>query len=187
MKLRIWSIFCALALCLSLLTVGALADEPTDNWADVVTSQPGGYTVDESGNVSISSAEGLAWLANQSQNDNYYRKTVTLTADIDLSAHNWAPIGPSSNDFRGTFDGQNHTITGLTIDGCSTYAGMFANIYDGAVRNVRLAECSITRTSTYTAGICGYNSSGTIENCHVLSGSIHGRQQAGGICGGRRL
>lgn len=149
--------------------------------------QPGGYTVDESGNVSISSAEGLAWLANQSQNDNYYRKTVTLTADIDQSAHNWAPIGPSSNDFRGTFDGQNHTITGLTIDGCSTYAGMFANIYDGAVRNVRLAECSITRTSTYTAGICGYNSSGTIENCHVLSGSIHGRQQAGGICGGRRL
>lgn len=155
MKLRIWSIFCALALCLSLLTVGALADEPTDNWEDVVTEQPEGYTVDESDNFTISSAEGLAWLAKQSQNDNFSGKTVTLTADIDLSAYNWTPIGPSSNDFGGTFDGQNHTITGLTIVRGTDYAGLFANIYGGTVKNVQLAECRITRTSTYTAGICG--------------------------------
>lgn len=183
MKQRILNLLCALALCLSLLPATALADDPTDNWEDVVTSQPEGYTVDASGNVTISSAEGLAWLSKQSRDNNFSGVTVTLTEDIDLSAHYWTPIGPSSKDFRGTFDGQNHTITGLTIVRGTTNAGLFAYIYGGAVKNVRLVDCSITCTSTYTAGICGYNSSGTIENCHVLSGSIHGSQYTGGICG----
>ena len=183
MKKRILSLLAALALCLSLLPTVALADEPTGNWTDNLTSQPNGYTVDDSGNVSISSAEGLAWLAKQSQEDTFSGKTVTLTADINLSDHNWTPIGPNSSSFSGTFDGQNHTITGLTIDGCSTYAGLFANIYGGTVENVQLAACSITSTSTYTAGICGLNSYSTIENCHILSGSIHGSQYTGGICG----
>ena len=62
MKRRILSIFCVLALCLTLLPVTALADEPTGNWTDNLTEQPSGYTVDGSGNVTISSAEGLAWL-----------------------------------------------------------------------------------------------------------------------------
>ncbi len=183
MKQRILSLFCALALCLSLLPATALADEPTDNWEDVVTSQPEGYTVDTSGNVTISSAEGLAWLSKQSQTDNFSGKTVTLTEDIDLSGHNWTPIGPYSKDFRGTFDGQNHTITGLTIVRGTDYAGLFTKINGGTVKNVRLAECSITRTSVYTAGICGLISSGTIENCHILSGSISKGQYTGGICG----
>lgn len=128
-------------MCLSLLPAAALAAEPEGNWSDMVSAKPAGYTVDDSGNVSISSSEGLAWLAvlvNKYSQD-FSGKTVTLTEDIDLSAHYWTPIGTSSNDFRGTFDGENHTITGLTIVSGTTYAGLFGYIYGGTVKNVWLA------------------------------------------------
>ena len=48
---------------------------------------------------------------------NYPDKTVRLTADIDMSAHKW--ITPSDGKFgvyfSGVFDGNGHTISGLTV------------------------------------------------------------------------
>ena len=49
---------------------------------------------------------------------NFAGKTIRLTADIDLSAHYWQTIGryggnSSTQYFRGTFDGQGHTISGV--------------------------------------------------------------------------
>lgn len=42
---------------------------------------------------------------------NFGGKTVKLTADIDLGNEPWSPIGQgTSYCFRGTFDGQGHTI-----------------------------------------------------------------------------
>lgn len=57
----------------------------------------------------------------------YESLTVKLTADIDLSSvldknYGWKPIGLKITNgpvFKGTFDGQNHTISGLIINGDS--------------------------------------------------------------------
>lgn len=57
----------------------------------------------------------------------YEGLTVKLTADIDLSSvldknYGWKPIGLKITNgpvFKGTFDGQNHTISGLIINGDS--------------------------------------------------------------------
>lgn len=57
----------------------------------------------------------------------YESLTLKLTADIDLSSvldknYGWKPIGLKITNgpmFKGTFDGQNHTISGLIINGDS--------------------------------------------------------------------
>ena len=72
----------------------------------------------EGGTITIATAEDLKELAVQCTLDSWSQgKTVVLTDDINLSGSGFTPI-PT---FGGTFDGQGHTISGLTItgSGCS--------------------------------------------------------------------
>ena len=193
MKLRILSIFCVLALCLTLLPVTALADEPTGNWTDNLTEQPSGYTVDGSGNVTISSAEGLAWLAvlvngldGHSATD-FSGKTVKLEANIDLSGHNWTPIG-GSKYFKGTFDGGNHTISNLTIDTDTNYVGLFGATSGATLKNVTLDNPQVQNSAAETSNtgaLVGYMvGNGTVEYCAVTNGSVSSDgQYVGGLIG----
>ena len=103
------------------------------------------------------------------------------------SGDGWNPIGAdNSNPFYGTFDGNGHTISGLTCDvssSTSPYAGLFG--YNcGSIVNVGLTNDSFTGISflTYVGGIVGYNGeNGFVNNCYNL-GSINGTS-AGGIAG----
>lgn len=98
----------------------------------------------------------------------------TLTDNIDLTGKEWTPIGIDFyNQYIGTFDGKNHTITGLTVTGSDRYAGLFGNIgVEGTVKNVVLEGVQITsdNSSCFVGGVVGL-SYGTVENCSV-SGSV---------------
>lgn len=65
----------------------------------MVTEQPEGYVVDESGNIHIYTAEALAWLSVLSNGlhgnevEDFEGVTITLEKDIDLSGAKWSPIG----------------------------------------------------------------------------------------------
>ena len=78
-----------------------------------------GYVEDENGNVTISTAEGLFYFAKKvNAGNNFAGKTVTLANNIDLNNEKWTPIGiygTQATWFKGTFDGQNHAVTGLKI------------------------------------------------------------------------
>ena len=137
-------------------------------WTDVVTEQPEGYQEDANGNVYISSAEGLSWLAskvnglNGEQPHTFMDTTVYLMADIDLSTYRWNSIGhyfPSKiykNErryFNGTFEGNNHVISNLNIADTTGYLGLFGFIYldtryqqtrKTIIRNVRLDGGSVS-------------------------------------------
>ena len=85
---------------------------------------------------------------------------------------NFTAIGGYNNKpFKGTFDGQNHTISGIRIsktgqansDKCQGLFGIVDN--GGTVRNVVLADTRI-KGYTGTGGIVGTNY-GTIEDCRV--------------------
>ena len=108
----------------------------------------------------------------------------TLAADITLTEP-WTPVGTDyQNPYTGTFDGNNHTIRGLTVTGSNEYAGLFGYIgKDGTVKNVKLEDVQITSDNHYAnvGGVAG-NSWGTIENCSV-SGSVSGTTFAGGVVG----
>ena len=82
--------------------------------------------------------------------------------------------------FDGTFDGQGHNITDLTIDGRSNLNGLFARIgTEGTVKNVSLIDADIDG-SLHVGGLTGANE-GMIKNSHV-SGSIFGCD-VGGLVG----
>ena len=82
-----------------------------------------------------------------------------LDADLDLSSiSNFLPLGSTAADsnavpspFTGTLDGAGHTIGGLTQKSESRFLGLFGVIgSSGSVRNLTLANCSIT--SSYAGG-----------------------------------
>ena len=98
-------------------------------------------------------------------------------------AFSWIPIGSATTPFSGTFEGNNHTISGMLRDthasgGC---IGFFETCCSAVIRNLRLENfylrgygCgAVTSTAT---GAC------LIENCHV-SGVIATRGSSGGIIG----
>ena len=143
-----------------------------------------GYIIEDDGSYTVTSADGLmniAKLVNGGKTD----INITLTADIDLTGKDWAPIGTSfSNKYTGTFDGGGHTIKGLTVTTNDQFVGLFGSIGNaGTVKNVMMEDVQITSnpSSGFAGGVAGF-SDGTIENCSV-SGSVSGTVYVGGVVG----
>ena len=153
---------------------------------NITLNKDKGYTVSEDGKTyTVYTADGLMAWNDAAQND--LSLNCTLTADITLTGE-WTPIGTAlDNSYTGTFDGGNHTISGLTVTGSDEYAGLFRYIGSGGtVKNVKLEDVQIESDNQYAnvGGVAGY-SYGNIENCSV-SGSVSGSGMngfAGGVVG----
>ena len=78
-------------------------------WIDMVSSCPEGYVEDAKGNVTISSPEGLAWLAKNGFNNR--ADTIFIESDLNMEAYGWTPIG--NYEFRGIVEGNNHLISNV--------------------------------------------------------------------------
>ena len=105
---------------------------------------------------------------------------VELGADIDLAGVAWTPAGTSEAPFMGTFDGNNHKISNLTVAGVD-YAALFAYTAEGAtIKNLTLEDVVINSTK-HAAGIVCIAAAGlTLENI-VVSGQINAPAYAGGL------
>ena len=79
--------------------------------------------------------------------------SAVLTTNIDLTGADWTPIGNASTIYTGTFDGQNHTISGMTIENAESYSGLFGNV-TGTVRDFTVTG-SITITGDETVSRVG--------------------------------
>ena len=137
----------------------------------------------------ISSVEGLVALRDKvNKGANYEGKTITLTQDLDLSSvcgetlGSWTPIGNETNKYKGTFNGNGHTISNIYVNSTLENQGLFgctdtsAYIYD-----VRVSG-NITSTKKRTGGLIGINY-GKIEKCinyTKVTGSV---SKTGGIAG----
>ena len=98
----------------------------------------------------------------------------------------WTPIsGDTSNvdiSYNGTFDGQNHTISGLYYNNSNTqWVGLFGKMGLGTIRNLGVIN-SYFNGSVEVGSICGYSHYSTIENCYSTS-TVNGSNYVGGICG----
>lgn len=134
-------------------------------WDGTATSQPAGYVATSPGEVEITSAPELAWLAQQ--NNAFEGYTFKLTADIDLNHHEWKPIGTPSRNFKGTFDGQHHTVSNLKCTTTSE-AGLFGYLYGATVKDITVSgSVSFAATSKkgYLGGIAGQVTKSTITGC----------------------
>lgn len=130
--------------------------------------------------ISIQTAEDLKALAKNCTLDTWSQgKTVVLQADIDISGTGFTAI-PS---FGGTFEGNGHTISGLSLSDGVSYQGLFRYIQEsGTVQNLHVTGTVLAvGEQTYLGGIAGSNA-GTIIDCS-FSGDISGEEQVGGIAG----
>ena len=78
----------------------------------------------------------------------------------------WTPIGTKDLAYIGTFDGNDHTISGLYFnDDNISYVGLFGYNSTGTIKNVGVID-SYMRGKQYVSGICGYfNGAGKITSC----------------------
>ena len=73
----------------------------------------------------------------------YAGKTVMLGADIDLANMEWTPIGTGAG-FFGTFDGNGKTISNLKVTGNKSTVGLFANTYNGEIKNLTVENATVS-------------------------------------------
>ena len=138
----------------------------------------------------ITNADQLRWFAAQVNDNSKSTICAQLTDDIDLESKEWTPIGKNySYAYKGTFDGQKHTVSGLFISGsASQNCGLFGYVEKGTVKDLTV-QGTITLTgsggSSYGAGgIVGQLSGteGSVQNCRS-DATITGGQNVGGIVG----
>lgn len=135
----------------------------------------------------IENAEQLAYLAQQVNNGtDYKREHFRLVSDLDLRGNEWTPIGTEGNLFWGGFDGDGHTITGMTITGKeNSYVGLF-----GECRNFTAASSYIKSVTVKGANISGKSFVGAIagaganiSDCYSIENTIYASRCVGGVCG----
>lgn len=138
----------------------------------------------------------------------YLQKNLNLTGivwtPIGSSMYDHMSDSPDTKMFEGTFDGSYHTITGLSSDnyialeedissGEHSY-GLFGYGYGASVKNLNLANVNIHCSGAAgadgagVAALIGYyvpkdDYASTIDNVHVLSGTVQATNNMGGIIG----
>ena len=163
-------------------------------WTEVVVDRPSTFpeVTSETQTIEIGTPEDLAWFISEVNGRCGYLETNTvashpklnavLTADIDMSAHNWVPIGagykveldPSTGKTRyvvtengqkvkltyeGTFDGNGHVITGLKNN-----ASKYYKLIEGNEKNVVVFPGMFSTVS------------GTVKNVFVLDADFRGKR-----------
>lgn len=141
-----------------------------------------GLTTETDGVYHIKRGEELlafAKMVNDGSNT-FEGKKVVLDNDIDISTQEWTPIGERKTGgikFKGTFDGQNKTIT-LKITNCTDYGALFEAIEGATVQNVTVAG---TVSGASVAGVVGQAGAGSkIINC-TNKASVTGSSKAAGV------
>lgn len=144
----------------------------------------------------ITTAAQLAGLSELSAAGTTFEgKIVKLGADIDLGGKNFEPI----NYFAGTFDGDGHTISNLSISTnliatlSERYIGLFREVNNGTVKNLTMDnaqlipywdapwehyQCEMGIVASKTYGTC------TFENIKVMNSSaMTYNNTVGGVVG----
>ena len=155
-----------------------------DVWTEIVTSKPTGYD-----NMNIDTPEELAWFISEVNGRIHYNGNTNnvasntslngrLTADIDMSAHNWVPIGAgyqcnANNEYildangkkiklayQGEFDGNGHVITGLKNNADKWY---------------KVAEGQDNEVVVYPGMFSNVGANGKVHDVFILDADFRGK------------
>ena len=182
------------------------ADVIGETWTEVVTDMPD--TFDPAANpIPLNTPEDLAWFISWVNGRHGYEDNpnvdphpnanAILMADVDMSAHNWLPIGVNDPEdgtiisYIGTFDGNGHVITGLKnnaskkyLDGHATYVfpGMFNKVgNNGVVKNVFVLDSDFRGQQRKSGNKDLFVHHGIIADTLLQGGTIFNCEAAGRI------
>ena len=188
MKMRL-ALLALAALVWIAVPVSARAEgETVDTWDGTAIADgfaAGDGTQDDP--FQIETAAQLAHFAKTvNEGEAYLYKYIVLTADIDLANKEWTPIGNHSNPFKGNFNGDNHTVTGMQISGELDRVGLFGECtkhnVNSAIKNITVKD-SVICGINFVGAIVGYAEEINIENCRSIGNTINGKTDVDGICG----
>lgn len=139
------------------------------------------FAVAPSGNgttvpFSIDSLQNLYWIS-----EDYHRWGYKFVQGSDIDATptsgwcggaGWNPVGDELIKFTGSYNGQNHSITGLFIyRDTSNNVGLFGFAANADISNLNLLFCEITGYNN-TGGLLGNSYATNVENASCSDGNI---------------
>ncbi len=133
----------------------------------------------------ITTAEQLAGFAELVNGGNDFSgKTFKLGADITLNdvtdlskwaetapKNTWTAIGTEGKPFKGIFNGDGHTVSGIYIRSGENYQSLFSRIVDAEIINLGVTD-SYINGNNHTAGVVAYSDSSTVKNVCVTNSYI---------------
>lgn len=143
--------------------------------------------------VEIASVEDLLALANATAPE-ALAKNYRLTCDLDLSGVTFSGIGTADAPFTGVFDGQNHTISNMTITASDRdNVGFFGVIKGATIKNLKLTGVSVTGKKN-VGTLVGYaqaeldtadmaDSVASLIGSCTVTGEVSGTESVGGLVG----
>ncbi len=137
----------------------------------------------------ISEPWQLRWMAQSvtDYNATYGTANIKLLADINYTEFKSALFGSNqATAFRGTFDGQQHTITIDVVNNGTSRTGLFAYINAATIKNL-IVEGSATSAGNNCVGGLGGRSDGNgtlIENVIVKTNVSYTGSNGDATCGG---
>ena len=142
---------------------------------------------------------GLAELTNigidtgASTGNTFENKIIYLDCDLDLGDYPWTPITNRNVDdgyfFKGTFDGQGHTIYNLNRHGIGndSFDSLFGYVQGGVIKNLNVVDADLSANdySMHVGIIAALVENGKIINCYTSGTveSVNGWRSIGGITG----
>lgn len=172
---------------LAWIAVPVSARAETNVWDGTIASGFAGGDGTQNNPFQIETAAQLAHFAKNVNAGNWYDgEYIVLKNDLDLNNQEWTPIGNARKPFKGNFDGNNHTVTGMKISGAFDCVGLFGgctrhNVYS-AIKNITVKNSDI-HGEKFVGAIVGRAEEINIENCRSIGNTINGETDVGGICG----
>jgi hypothetical protein len=126
---------------------------------------------------SIGDCAALMALDDSQSSDN-----INLTADIDCTSQSASPLFVTS-PFRGTFDGNGHTIRNVTLNESSDNVGIISQSNGATIRDLKLENISVTGEG-YVGSLVGEARNTNIYNVAAQNVDIQGSfDRVGGLIG----
>ena len=140
----------------------------------------------------------ISWVNGLNGLDRHPGANAIVTADIDMSKYGWVPIGDVEGGYSGTFDGQGHTITGISSLLYREYLdyGFFGRLNGGTVKDLFVKDAVYALddmpnlvigglvgeiATASTVANCEASSKITASNTGTVVGGLIGRQNAGTV------
>lgn len=160
----------------------ALDKAPIGAWDGSKTTEP----AKNNGIYQIKNGAELAWFAAYVNSGSGVTAEAELIADIDLADYQWTAIGTntSTKQFKGTFNGNGHSIKGLYINNSSQYQGLFGYANAATITNLKVygevkARSMVGALIGYATGACVFD---RLEN-HAAVTATDASSYAAGILG----
>lgn len=124
----------------------------------------------------IDTADDLAMFSYQVNSgvDEYVNANIYLASDINLSAGLWAPIGTTTNPFRGNFFGNGHSISNIVVAEASQFASDDIGLF-GAIEGGSIVDLTVSGAFAVSSIIDETNNIGTLVG-HITNSATDSAQ-----------